>query len=269
MKVGLSTWSLLGLDVYAAAKAIGDSGLEYIELWGEIPHAYPDWVDAKKLKDVLSSYSMTISMHAPFTDLNLATTFDPVKSAVEKALLSSLHLAESLGAKVATFHPGSVHNSALVSRSVDDSASMVRSLMKQFQGNVRINVENQTASHSKYHYPVASSEESIRSLLEKTQAGFTLDTGHAHASGVDSLKVIDFAGSRLSEVHLSDNEGETDDHLIPGKGSAELEGLLHRISSTDVLVCLEIDPYTYPPGPAVHAALETRKKLSSLSGKGP
>ena len=40
MKLGVSTWSLLKKDVYSAVKTIGDAGFEYIELWGEVPHAY-------------------------------------------------------------------------------------------------------------------------------------------------------------------------------------------------------------------------------------
>ena len=246
-------------------KAIGDSGLEYIELWGEIPHTYPDWVDKVKLKDSLSPYDMTITMHAPFTDLNLATPFEPIKSAVEKALLSSLKLAEFVGVEIATFHPGGVHNQALISRSIDDSSSMVRSLMKLTGGRPAINVENQTASHSRYHYPIGSSEESVRYLLEMTGAGFTLDTGHAHASGLNSLTLLDLAGSKLNEVHLSDNSGQADEHLVPGAGSAELTELLRRLAPTDVLVCLEVDPYTYPPGPAVEAALKFRSDTASMA----
>ena len=264
MKVGLSTWSLLGVDVYSAVKAIGESGLEYIELWGEIPHAYPDWIDKAKLKDSLSPYNMTVTMHAPFTDLNIATRFEPVRGAVERALLDSMKLADYVGVQIATFHPGGVHNQALVPRSVDDSASLVRSLIKQTGGRPIINVENQTMSHSKYYYPVGSTEESVWELLEKTEAGFTLDTGHAHASGIAPMKLMDLVGRRLTEVHLSDNSGEADEHLVPGAGSAELSDLLKRIAPTDVLVCLEVDPYTYAPGPAVQAALKFRSDIDTM-----
>jgi hypothetical protein len=30
------------MDVESAVRAIGDAGFEYVELWGEVPHAYPD-----------------------------------------------------------------------------------------------------------------------------------------------------------------------------------------------------------------------------------
>jgi sugar phosphate isomerase/epimerase len=109
MKIGISTWSLLGLDVFAAVRAVGDAGFDYIELWGEVPHAHPDWVDRGKLRDVLSAYSMDLTMHAPFTDLNPATPFQPVRAAVEKTLEDFVKFSEHLGARMVTVHPGSVH----------------------------------------------------------------------------------------------------------------------------------------------------------------
>ena len=267
MKVGLSTWSMLGLDVYSAVKTIGDTGLDYIELWGEIPHAYPDWVDKVKLRDSLSPYNMALTVHAPFTDLNLATPFEPMRNAVEKALLESLKLSDFLGAKVVTYHPGSVHHQKMIARAIDDSASLVRSLMRQNTGSMKINVENQTRSHSKYHYPIGTTEESVKALLEKTGAGFTLDTGHAHASGLSPLRLMDIAGARLSEIHLSDNSGEADEHLVPGAGSAELDELLGRVSSSDVFVCIEIDPYTYAPPAVAESAIAIKQDLTARAGR--
>ena len=151
MKLGLSTWSLLQSDLYTAVRSIGDAGFDYIELWGEVPHAYHSWVDKKKLKDALSSYNFTISMHAPFTDLNLATPFEPVKGAIGKTLREFVTFSRDIGAVRITFHPGSVHNGALVPQSMQDVVIILRQLVKESKGSVVINVENQPRSHSHYH----------------------------------------------------------------------------------------------------------------------
>lgn len=260
MKIGLSTWSLLSLDAVSAVRTTGDAGFDYVELWGEVPHAYPLWVDRGKLRDVLSSYAMVVTMHAPFTDLNPATPFQPIKGAVEKTLEDFIKLSVFLEARIITIHPGSVHNEALVPRSAESAVGTLRKMVAVADGRVAINVENQTRSRSKYHFPLASTTESLDLILAEVDGlGFTLDTGHAHVNGQSPLDLAERVGSKLTEVHLSDNGGTSDDHLLPGEGTSNLDGFMERMSSTNVLVCLELDPHRYPPEQAVSASASFRK----------
>jgi len=248
MKVGLSTWSLLGLEVNLAVRTIGDSHFDFIELWGEVPHAYPEWTDRRKLKDSLSTYEMALTMHAPFTDLNPAAAFQPVKGAVEKTLEEFVRFSDYLGAKIVTVHSGSVHNEAMVPQSAKNAIATIQRMAKAADGRLAINIENQSKSASKYHFPLASTLESLEFILAEVEgSGFTLDTGHAHMNGLDPKRLAERAGARLTEVHLSDNSGASDDHLFPGEGNAPLEPLLSGLVNTDVLACLELNPHRYSP----------------------
>ena len=49
------------------------------------------------------------------------------------------------------------------------------------------------------------------------RVGICLDLGHAHIEG-NALSAVRTAGPRLIHVHASDNRGEKDEHLVPGKG---------------------------------------------------
>jgi len=256
MKIGLSTWSLLGLNAPSAVRAIGDAGFDYVELWGDAPHALPGWVDEHALREALSSYEMTVTMHAPFTDLNPANPFQPVRGAVEKTLGEFVGFSDSLGAKVITVHPGSVHNEAMVSASAANAISILRTMVKAADGRLAISVENMTKSKSKYHYPLGSSVDSLKVLMEAVEGlRFTLDTGHAHASAQVSDDFVQMAGSKLVEVHLSDNTGAHDAHLVPGEGTANLTRLMGMLAGSDVLVCLELNPHVYEPQQALAAAV--------------
>jgi sugar phosphate isomerase/epimerase len=262
LKIGLSTWSLLDQDVISAVRAIGDAGLEYIELWGEIPHAYPDWVDRRSLKDALSPYGMIVTTHAPFTDLNPATPFEPVRGAVERTLQGFVEFSAYVGAQVVTVHPGSVHNKALVPGSTAGSLSILKRMLATADGRLSVSVENQTKSASRYHYPLASTAESLRTLLSgEDRLRFTLDTGHAHASGMDSRDLAENAGPRLVEVHLSDNSGEHDDHLIPGEGTTDLKKLMEKLAGSDILICLELNPHRYTPDQVLRASSSLKSGL--------
>lgn len=259
MKVGVSTWSLLNLDVCSAIAAIGDAGFEYIELWGEVPHAFPGWESQKRISDALSSYRMTVTVHAPFTDLNPASPFQPVKGAVEKTLEKFVDFTASLGATIVTVHPGSVHNEGLVEQSVVSSVTTMKKMAKAARGRLRINVENQTKGHSKYHFPLGSTGESLDLMLAEIEdLNFTLDTGHAHANGQNPSDLARRFASRLTEVHLSDNTGSSDDHLVPGEGTANLKSLMKDVARTDDLVCLELNPHVYSAPQVIQAAIATR-----------
>jgi sugar phosphate isomerase/epimerase len=262
MKLGLSTWSLLGLDVYSAVEAIGDAGLEYVELWGEVPHAFPDWIDKKRLKDALSSYSMVVTTHAPFTDLNISSPFQPVKAAVEKTLEEFVEFNVYLGATMTTMHPGSVHNEGLVAQSRGSAAGVLKKMMEAARGRLSISVENLAMSASKYHFPLASTTESLLQVLADTEGTrCTVDTGHAHVSGFNSVEMVEQVGDKLAEIHLSDNAGLSDDHLIPGKGTISFEGLMNRASRTDALLCLELNPHKYSEKEVLGSIEGTRSLL--------
>jgi len=262
LKIGLSTWSLLGLDVASAVRAIGDAGFDYVELWGDAPHALPGWVDKRALGQALSSYEMSITMHAPFTDLNPANPFQPVRGAVERTLEEFVGFGDSLGAKVITIHPGSVHNEAMVPASAASASSILRTLVKAADGRLAISVENQTKSKSKYHYPLGSTADSLRTLMETVEGlRFTLDTGHAHASAQDLDDFVQMAGPKLVEVHLSDNTGASDTHLVPGEGTATLTKLMGMLAGSDVFVCLELNPHIYAPQQVLAAAVSFKSNI--------
>jgi sugar phosphate isomerase/epimerase len=263
LKLGLSTWSLLGQDVYSAVEAIGDAGIEYVELWGEFPHAYPGWVDRKRLRDALSAYDMTLTLHAPFTDLNPASPDDQVRTVVGKVLAQFVDFGADLGASMVTVHPGSVHNELLVGRSESWSASTIAEMVRAAGGRLSINIENLTKSTSRYHYPLGTTLKSLQGLLAMVEGTrCTVDTGHAHASGLDPLKASEVLGEKLAEVHLSDNSGGADDHLIPGRGSAPLREFLGRIEKTDALVCLELNPHVYGKEEVLEGFAATRRMLA-------
>ena len=60
------------------------------------------------------------------------------------------------------------------------------------------------------------------SAVDRSNVGICLDTGHAHRAG---LKVSDFilqAGDKLKALHVNDNTGHADEHILPyGRGTID------------------------------------------------
>jgi sugar phosphate isomerase/epimerase len=66
-------------------------------------------------------------------------------------------------------------------------------------------------------------EELLKSI-EGTGLGICLDAGHAHTSGnVDAWLE---RAPRFINVHLHDNRGERDEHLVLGEGTVPFESIL-------------------------------------------
>ncbi|HUI86365.1 MAG TPA: sugar phosphate isomerase/epimerase family protein [Nitrososphaerales archaeon] len=272
MKFGMSTWSLLNTDVYGAIDAIARERYQFIELWGDIPHAYHECVDKKKLKAALSSYGIETTLHAPIADLNPAAPSGAVRSAVTKTLIEFVKFGRYLGSTRITVHPGSVHSSSLVEESARNSGLVLRELIRAADGAIELNVENQVRSQSPFHFPLGSDYESMRQLiLQSDRLGVTLDTGHAHASGIDPVLLYRQLRGRVTEIHLNDNMGGADEHLAPGAGTAKLERLIGAARSSGVYVCLELNPHRLSPdevlraGARQRAAWERRKPAQGRS----
>ncbi len=56
--------------------------------------------------------------------------------------------------------------------------------------------------------------------------GFVLDTGHLHAQKELLPLSVEKLGKRIFYVHLSDNDGKTNEHLGLGRGTVDFEGVL-------------------------------------------
>lgn len=83
------------------------------------------------------------------------------------------------------------------------------------------------------------------------RVGVCLDLGHAHIEE-SAISAVHAAGSRLIHVHASDNRGEKDEHLVPGKGDIPWTGVTTALRETgfDGPFTLELRDYTRGEKPA-------------------
>ncbi len=93
-------------------------------------------------------------------------------------------------------------------------------------------------------------EETKKQLENAPHAGMILDAGHAHVhlsqsnAGMDLAEYIRQIPFHIYEVHVTDNHGSADEHLLPGKGTLDFrrlrEGL--ELNGFDGVISLEVCP---------------------------
>ncbi|HWF84382.1 MAG TPA: sugar phosphate isomerase/epimerase family protein [Vicinamibacterales bacterium] len=78
--------------------------------------------------------------------------------------------------------------------------------------------------------------------LDRPDVGICLDFGHAHLDG-DLVDTIDIVSEHLAAVHVHDNRGRGDDHLVPFEGTIDWPGALTGIQKVgyDGPLVLEIE----------------------------
>jgi sugar phosphate isomerase/epimerase len=138
-------------------------------------------------------------------------------------------------------------------------ASLGALLPRAEAGPVRIAFENDAVTD-----PGRAGLDLVRRLERFSPAafGFVLDTGHANIAG-DLEAIAGAVGSRLISLHLNDNDGRGDLHLVPGEGTARWPDVRRMLRESDYGGCMlyEVLPGPDGPGPALRRTMERHREL--------
>ena len=75
---------------------------------------------------------------------------------------------------------------------------------------------------------------SVVDQLDPDHFGICLDTGHLNLNDKDQRRFILTAGKRLKALHIADNEGERDQHMMPfGKGNVNFAEVVKALREID------------------------------------
>jgi len=195
---------------------VSRAGLDGIEYWAETPHF---WLRDLPVAEVTAAKEQhleirTLTMHAPILDLNPCSINPDVAEVSVGYAVRSLALAEQLGARVLTLHPG--RRTAKRPPGEADFARFARYIASlrdaTMRNSLKVSMENME--------PVVNSllctPERMRKLLDdEPWLYFTLDVAHALAKDDEEpLRYIDLCGDRLANVHISRKEGTTLHHPL-------------------------------------------------------
>lgn len=172
------------------------------------------------VREILESTGLLATVHAPYSDLNLASLNYPIwRESIRQTCCCIQHAAE-LTDRV-TFHPGFV---SPVGKLVPEKVwEMQKTALVEIGGyaeehGVLACVENMISIKDflcRYPEEVLGLTEGIAGI------GVTLDLGHANTNGL----VDAFLGHvrEVDHLHIHDNHGRSDEHLALGEGTIPWE----------------------------------------------
>jgi protein FrlC len=113
---------------------------------------------------------------------------------------------------------------------------------------------------------IISNTDALLRLLEAVDSdnfGAVLDTGHLNAQKeILPLSVEKLAG-RIHYVHASDNDGQTNQHLAPGKGTVDWDGVFLALKKHEFSGYVAVDVGNVPNLDAAYA--ESKSFLEGLA----
>jgi len=239
-QIGLSMLCHLSESFTKMTEYVTKADMSYIEIIDDGFHELNSR-RIKTLAEIGKSFSLKYSVHAPFSDINPASPSKTMLSATLKRLKKSIEYAHAIDAIVWVFHPG-VKTGISSFYPGRDWLQNTRSAETLFEiasdCGVRIAIENVPEP---YPFLMKSVEDFGRFYAEvDADVGLVLDVGHANINGQTELFLTVFR-DRIVHMHVSDNDGKSDQHLGLGYGTVNWEriaGLLRK-NRYDKIVAVE------------------------------
>jgi len=189
-------------------------------------------LDARTLKEYkivanrLKEHGIPCTFHAPFEDIRPASFDNKIREISEKRLLHTCRLAELFHPQVIVCHTGYwkwIHYEkidAWLERSIESWTKISETALKN---GTRILLEN----------VFDDSPEVLVKLVQEIghdRIGICLDIGHLTIFTQCQLEEwLDTLGPYIEELHLHDNHGVFDEHLVMGRGTIDFDPLFQYI----------------------------------------
>jgi len=174
---------------------------------------------------IVESYSCTLSLHAPFSDLNTASLNRTILKESLRQITECLHLANTHGVRNVCIHPGHLSPLAIhfPEKTHEVHLQSLKTLVSVAEDTgVILGLENMPLVPILMGRTPGECSLFFNSI-ESDNLKMTFDMGHANTTG----DVWQFLALKeyMTVVHLHDNEGDSDSHLAMGDGTTDFNML--------------------------------------------
>ncbi|MDY7011312.1 MAG: TIM barrel protein [Planctomycetota bacterium] len=222
---------------YSLQHAITDLhslGYDGIEIWGGRPHMYRHDLDGQmdEIVTLLRKCDMRICNFIPAQfryPSVLCSDNETVRADSVAYIKDAIDNAAKVGSPAVSLCPGMT----LFDRDVRAGwKQLARSFSEIAEYNQDKGLELLIEPAHRFESNlILTIEDCLRMLdeLGSDSFGVLLDTGHCHVNGEDFRRVVPLCKDRPLHVHLDDNDGRSDAHLIPGEGSVDFAALAEAL----------------------------------------
>jgi sugar phosphate isomerase/epimerase len=210
---------------------------------------------APAIRELLPSYDLRLTAHAPISDVNIASFNPRVRALALELVATCIRTAGDLGIPTVTVHPGlrmpmaRWDDSKLRALTLDAAHSLAR--LGEEHG-VTVCLENM----AKNWVMTFQEPDWFEGAFDDTPLRFCLDVAHAHTMGPVTLDAYLRRFTRVTaNVHVSDNHGDADSHLVLGQATVPLRETIARLEANGYRGNYVIESQSFDEGLASVAVL--------------
>ena len=190
----------------------------------------------EEYREWYSSNKRTSSVHGCFIDVNPASGDPAFRDLSKRRCEESCRTASLIGAKIVVFHSScfpflrGIYLDVWVKRCADFYLEMAE------RYKVSIFIENSMDID-------AGPIKALMRAVNDERVGVCLDIGHANYSSIPIRQWFEELGEWIGYIHLSDNKGVYDDHIMLGEGTIDWEEAdsLWRGLKRDTVITIEVN----------------------------
>ncbi|MBR5519180.1 MAG: sugar phosphate isomerase/epimerase [Clostridia bacterium] len=165
----------------------------------------------------------------------------------------AIDASAALGLGCAVLHPNAVTVPMRKFR-YQEQYDMVMNLLAPFAEHahrigLEIAIENMRVVPGAQHvHRFCQTAEEVCAVADALGIGVCWDFGHANISGLQQAEALAYVGKRLKVIHVNDNRGIDDEHILPFTGNVEWKDAMHGLALTgfDGLFNFELSPSRVP-----------------------
>lgn len=251
---------------------IRNAGFEVLEIF-TVPRHF-NWYDEDHIftiAEALDDLNLKVnSVHAPWTpELDIASLDNVHRRHSVDQVLRTIDATQVLHGKILVLHPGAKISSEsdrglLIARSLESIAEIAAYCIER---DVALALEN--PPNDELGGDLVDFQAICEALADDDRVHYCFDTGHAHMSprGIDLLKDLD---KEVLLVHLSDNTGTADDHLLPPQGTINWEHFMDLLTVRGFQGYLTLELMESPhPTLVMQQGMAWLRSLTTLAHVGP
>ncbi len=270
IRLSLSSFIYVNYPLDIAIQQISKAGYDGIDFWGGRPHAYRkdlNEADIEKIKDLLGELQLGVASFIPAQfryPTCLCSGSEFIRQESIEYIKDSIQTAAALGSPVVSVCPG--HSLFGQSKSAAwDSLRRSLDEICRFASSFPVRIAIEPADI--YETDLINTGTDAMRMIDQlgyANLGLVLDTGHSHIVGEETAQAMAMAQDRLFHVHVDDNNGLRDQHLVPGLGSFDFPPFLEALDKFGYQGFLGVElswDVTIDPDPAASQALKYLKSI--------
>ena len=197
----------------------------------------------ERLQELASSYELQYSIHAPYADTNLSADDDLIREWILKRIRASIRFASELDAHHLVIHPGWTTATESFTRGRSWELNL-RSLywLLRYAGDYGVSCLIENVPNPTPYLLVSVDDFQLFEDEMDPPMDIVFDVAHAHLQG-EEYEFIEKFGSKIKHIHISDNFGESDEHLPLGEGNINWGKVIDALQDARFSGWLVIESY--------------------------